>query len=110
MRHESEIGRILLPDTVLVVEKRVAACEVITQKSERIDSVQEPAAAFFPGAWVNRSIGDVEIHAVEGIARHLRPDAVLLDRDLVNLDVIDGELAGLLVHPEIDVVIFVLAA
>src|SRR5947208_3108105 len=57
-----------------------------------------------------RSIGDVEIHTFEGIAGHLRPHAVLLHRNLVDLDVVDGELAGLLVHPEIDVVILVLAA
>src|SRR5206468_4079917 len=57
-----------------------------------------------------RSIGDVEIHTFEGVAGNLRPDAVLLDRDLVHLDIVDLELAGLLVHPEIDVVILVRAA
>src|SRR4029078_1404963 len=56
------------------------------------------------------SVGDVEIHALECIARLLRPDAILLHRDLVDLDVVDFELAGLLVHPEIDVVILVLAS
>jgi hypothetical protein len=40
----------------------------------------------------------------------LRPDAILLHRDLVHLDIVDFELASLLVHPEIDVVILVLAA
>ena len=56
------------------------------------------------------SVGFVEIHPLEGIAGDLIPDAILLDRNLVDLDVVDFELARLLVHPEIDVVIFVLAA
>ncbi len=45
-----------------------------------------------------RLIGDVEIHAFESIAGHLRPDAVLLHRDLVHFDIVDFELAGHLVH------------
>ena len=56
------------------------------------------------------SVGDVEIHALEGVAGLLRPNAVLLHRDLVDLDVVDLELAGFLVHPEVDVVILILAA
>ena len=55
-------------------------------------------------------IGDVEIHTLEGVAGNLRPDAVLLHRNLMHLYVIDFELAGLLVHPKIDVVILVGAA
>src|SRR5262245_66687956 len=55
-------------------------------------------------------VGHVEIHAVEGIARLLRPDAVLLHRDFVHLDLGDLELAGFVFNPEIDVVILVLAA
>jgi hypothetical protein len=49
-----------------------------------------------------RSIGDVEIHAVESVAGHLRPDAVFLHRNLVHLHVLDLELAGLLVRPTLD--------
>src|SRR6476661_8495691 len=56
------------------------------------------------------SVGFFDVHAVEGIAGHLRPDAVFLHRHLVHLDVIDLELAGLLIHPKVDVIIFVLAA
>src|SRR3990170_5044813 len=56
------------------------------------------------------SIGDLEVHALEGVAGHLRPDAVLLHRDFVHFDVGDLELAALVVQPEVDVVIFVLAA
>src|SRR4029450_1030467 len=52
----------------------------------------------------------VEIHALEGIAGLLRPDTILLHRDLVDLDIIDLELARLLVHPEIYIVVLVLAA
>src|SRR4029079_15784631 len=37
------------------------------------------------------------------------PNAILLHRDLVDLDVVDLELVRLLVHPEIDVVILILA-
>jgi hypothetical protein len=40
----------------------------------------------------------------------LRPDAVLLHRNLVDLHVINLKLATLLVHPEIDIVILVLAS
>ena len=49
-----------------------------------------------------RSVGYVEIHALESVTGHLRPDAILLHRDLVHLDVGDLELAGLVVHPEVD--------
>src|SRR5262245_40438998 len=56
------------------------------------------------------SIRLFDVHAVECVARHLRPNAVFLHRNLVHLDVVDLELAGLLVHPEIDVVVLVLAA
>src|SRR5262245_22898951 len=55
-------------------------------------------------------VSHVEIHAVERIARLLRPDAVLLHRDLMHLDLGDLELAGFVINPEIDVVILVLAA
>ena len=44
---------------------------------------------------VPRSIGFVEIHTLEGIAGDLGPDAVFLHRDLVHLDIVDLELAGL---------------
>src|SRR4029077_11858729 len=58
-------------------------------------------------AW---SICYIEVHALEGISGNLRPDAVLLHRNLVHLDIVDFELAGLLIHPEINVVIFVCAS
>src|SRR3990170_6994320 len=57
-----------------------------------------------------RLVGHLEVHALEGVAGHLRPDAVLLHRNLVHLDICNLELAGLVVQPEVDVVIFVLAA
>src|SRR4029077_4509251 len=59
---------------------------------------------------VDWSVSYVEVHALEGVAGHLRPDAVLLHRHFVDLNVVHFELAGLLVHPEIDVVILILAA
>src|SRR5262245_30668973 len=55
------------------------------------------------------SISRFEIHALEGVAGLLRPDAVLLHGHFVDLDVLHLELAALLVHPEIDVVILVFA-
>src|SRR4029078_8502288 len=59
---------------------------------------------------VDWSVGYVEVHALEGVARHLRPDAILLHRHFVDLNIVHFELSALLVHPEIDVVILVLAA
>src|SRR5215471_14147075 len=56
------------------------------------------------------SVGDVEIHALKSVTGLLCPDAILLHGHFVDLDVIHLELAALLVHPEIDVVILVLAA
>jgi hypothetical protein len=44
-------------------------------------------------ASTRKSIGDVEIHALEGIERLLRPDAVLLHWNLLHLHVVDLELA-----------------
>src|SRR4029079_11505961 len=59
---------------------------------------------------VDWSVGHVEVHAFEGVAGHLRPDAILLHRHFVDLNIVHFELSALLVHPAIDVVILVLAA
>jgi hypothetical protein len=57
----------------------------------------------------SHSVGHVEIHALKGVAGHLGPDTVFLHRHFVDLNVVDLELARLLAHPEIDVVILILA-
>ena len=57
------------------------------------------------------SLGDdVERLGIETVARHLHVVAVLEHRHLVHAHLFDGDLAVLLLEPEIDVVVLVLAA
>jgi len=75
-----------------------------------VAAVDEVEASPIGSASTSLLIGDFDVHAVESVARHLCPNAIFLHRHLVHLDVVDFELAGLLVHPEIDVIVLVLAA
>src|SRR6516165_7241043 len=75
-----------------------------------VAAVDEVEASPIGSASTSLFISDFDVHAVEGVARHLCPNAIFLHRHLVHLDIVNFELAGLLVHPKIDVVVLVLAA
>ena len=80
---------------VIVLEKSVyAPVSLIIHKTAARDSGVKPVRHFgFPMVNLLKSVGYVEIHAVESITGNLGPDAVFLDWDLVDLDVVDFELA-----------------